>query len=415
MLAQVKQEQRERQGTADERDRGREPSRRRSSRSTRRRGSPYYSTARLWDDGVIAPVRHAHRPRPRHLGRAQRAPSRSRASASSACEGGRHETFAILLALSASTVQAGVLKVAELNTLQIRELDRSRTAVILPGGILEEHGPYLPSYADGYANERMASDLAEAIAARPGWTALVFPPIPLGVGGASEIGAQYVFPGSYTVRSSTLRAVFMDLAAELGDQGFKWVFVVHGHGSPSHNRALDEGRRVLPRHVRRADGAPVRAPGGRVVLRRRPAHVHAGAESRGRLHGPRGRGRALGRDVPAARPGARHHQGRPERHTGTSFADLMRFARQPDWPGYFGAPRLANPARGEARVQAAVRIRERFGPEGGGRLRPGRRPPPCGRDAQGPGDRQGDRRTRSPTRRPGRRGSSSGSSRARKP
>ena len=36
-------------------------------------GSPYYSTARLWDDGVIPPAGHAHRARPRHLGRAQRA------------------------------------------------------------------------------------------------------------------------------------------------------------------------------------------------------------------------------------------------------------------------------------------------------------------------------------------------------
>jgi creatinine amidohydrolase/Fe(II)-dependent formamide hydrolase-like protein len=39
-------------------------------------------------------------------------------------------------------------RVAELNTEQIRALDRARTAVILPGGILEEHGPYLPSYTD---------------------------------------------------------------------------------------------------------------------------------------------------------------------------------------------------------------------------------------------------------------------------
>ena len=32
------------------------PSRRRSSRRYEREGSPYYSTARLWDDGVIDPL-----------------------------------------------------------------------------------------------------------------------------------------------------------------------------------------------------------------------------------------------------------------------------------------------------------------------------------------------------------------------
>lgn len=32
----------------------------------------------------------------------------------------------------------------------------------------------------------------------------------------------------------------MDLADELGGQGFRWVFIVHLHGAPNHSRALDE-------------------------------------------------------------------------------------------------------------------------------------------------------------------------------
>jgi hypothetical protein len=58
--------------------------------------------------------------------------------------------------------------------------------------------------------------------------------------GANEIGYKNVFPGSYGVRASTLRTVFMDLATQLGEQGFRWVFIVHGHGSPLHNQALDQ-------------------------------------------------------------------------------------------------------------------------------------------------------------------------------
>jgi len=64
--------------------------------------------------------------------------------------------------------------------------------------------------------------------------------IPLGVSGANEIGGRYSFPGTYAVRSTTMRAVFVDLASELGDQGFRWLFVVHLHGAPMHSRALDE-------------------------------------------------------------------------------------------------------------------------------------------------------------------------------
>src|SRR6188768_4018398 len=32
----------------------------------------------------------------------------------------------------------------------------------------------------------------------------------------------------------------MDLATEFGDQGFRRLFLVHAHGGPAHNRALDD-------------------------------------------------------------------------------------------------------------------------------------------------------------------------------
>jgi creatinine amidohydrolase/Fe(II)-dependent formamide hydrolase-like protein len=112
--------------------------------------------------------------------------------------------------------------------------------VLLPGGIIEQHGPYLPAFADGYMNERMTQEIANAIVERPGWKVLIFPLIPLGAGGANEIGLKYVFDGTYAVHFATLRAVFMDLATELGEAGFRWIFVVHLHGAPNHNRALDQ-------------------------------------------------------------------------------------------------------------------------------------------------------------------------------
>ena len=78
-------------------------------------------------------------------------------------------------------LDAQVLQIRDLNTRQIRDLDRARTAIILPGGILEEYGPYLPAFTDGYLSQRMAADVAAAVAARlGGWKALVFPQILLG-------------------------------------------------------------------------------------------------------------------------------------------------------------------------------------------------------------------------------------------
>jgi creatinine amidohydrolase/Fe(II)-dependent formamide hydrolase-like protein len=146
----------------------------------------------------------------------------------------------VLLLFACSIGHAQIFHVAEMNVEQIRALDKQKTVVILPGGILEEHGPHLPSFTDGYSNEWLAQRLGEAIAASGGWSVLVFPIIPLGHGGGNEIGGKPVFPGTYSIKRSTLRAIFMDLANELGEQGFRRVFITHGHGSPYHNLVLDQ-------------------------------------------------------------------------------------------------------------------------------------------------------------------------------
>jgi len=67
------------------------------------------------------------------------------------------------LLLFAAQVFGQIYHVQEMNTEQIKALDREKTVVILHGGILEEHGPYLPSFTDGYIAERRTDDLANAI------------------------------------------------------------------------------------------------------------------------------------------------------------------------------------------------------------------------------------------------------------
>src|SRR5215510_7903020 len=118
---------------------------------------------------------------------------------------------------------ARILDVAELSTERVQSLDPAHTVVLLEGGILEEHGPYLPSFADGYQSEFIATKVADAIVARPGWTVLRFPPLPLGAMPANEIGGRFTFPGSYPVRMATISAVYMDLATGLGEAGLRYI------------------------------------------------------------------------------------------------------------------------------------------------------------------------------------------------
>ena len=159
--------------------------------------------------------------------------------------------FVVAVALSsARTASAQILDVRELKPSQIAGLDRARTVVLLTGGILEEHGPYLPSYSDGYQTEFVASKLAEAIVARPGWVVLRLPPIPLGTQPANEIGGKLLFPGQLRRSVDHASRGVLDLVTDLGEAGFRWGFILNLHGSPTHNRALDDAAQYLFRHVR---------------------------------------------------------------------------------------------------------------------------------------------------------------------
>ena len=260
-----------------------------------------------------------------------------------------------LLLSAARRAEAQIYRVAELNTEQIRALDREKTVVILPGGVLEQHGPYLPSFTDGYMNEWWTERLAEAVVARPGWAALVFPILPIGDGGANEIGGRYVFPGTYGVRLKTLRAIFMDWGMELGEQGFRWVFIVHNHGSPAHHQMLDQAgdffRDTYGGHMVNLFGL---APGGnpgdpRLESAEERAEngaidIHAGVSETSRIL--------------FLKPGLVDPAYRSARSLGADDpAELDRIARASEWPGYIGAPRLSTAAFGAAVMHARA---ERF-------------------------------------------------------
>lgn len=248
---------------------------------------------------------------------------------------------ALLLVLAGTSVPAQVVRIGDLNTRQIRDLDRARTVVFLQGGMLEEHGPYLPAFTDGILSDRLTSELARGVVTRmPGWTALVFPPVSVGASGSNEIGKQFVFPGTYAVRPSTLRAMYMDLATELGDQGFKWVMVVHVHGSPLHIGALDDAGDFFHdsyggQMVNLWGLLPVLGGWGSAMSIMTAAQKEEDGVS---LHG--------GADEHSMmlflQPSLVAGDFRGARSiTGANYEESFAASKQKDWPGYIGAPRLA--------------------------------------------------------------------------
>lgn len=232
-----------------------------------------------------------------------------------------------------------------MNTRQIQALDLTKTAVLIPGGILEEHGPYLPSGTDCYSAEAYVDSLARSIVERPGWSVVIFPQIPLGSDPANSIGQVWRFPGSYPVRMDTMRAVYMDLASALGEQGFRWIFLVLTHAAPTSHKALAQ---VSDYFHDLYGGTMVDLLGlqplsdccgvtekvlSKQELDEEGFTVHSGADETSLLY-------FLREDLLASDFKTAHSW------TAHDIPELLKVAKTPGWPGYFGAPRLATTALG---------------------------------------------------------------------
>ncbi|OVE78772.1 hypothetical protein BVY01_04515 [bacterium I07] len=248
-----------------------------------------------------------------------------------------------LFFLIVSVSHAQIHKFAELSVADIQALDRANTVVIIPGGLFEEHGPYLPVFTDGYSNEWMSQKVAEAIVEQTHRKVLMFPTIPLGAGSPEDFGGRKPFSGSYTVRPSTLRAVFMDLASAIGEDGFRWIFIIHGHGATSHNRSLLEasqyfkdtyGGSMIPLT---AYSYSIKREQSKIWIseekQENAGDIHAGANETSRilfLHP-----KLVDKEFRFAPP-----------QTAPTSDHFSILAEKKEWPGYFGSPRIASAKAG---------------------------------------------------------------------
>jgi creatinine amidohydrolase len=132
----------------------------------------------------------------------------------------------------------------EMSTPALDALDRARTVVVLTVSPLEEHGPHLPVGVDAIAARHFAEALsARLIGARPGWTALLAPTLPLG---------SFTFDavGTVSVRQRVVRDAVVDYGRSLARAGFRYILVANGHGGPGHLTALEEASAIVTRRHR---------------------------------------------------------------------------------------------------------------------------------------------------------------------
>jgi creatinine amidohydrolase/Fe(II)-dependent formamide hydrolase-like protein len=252
-----------------------------------------------------------------------------------------------------SAPKSRVYKLEELTWTQIDALDRQRTLFILPVGMIEQHGPHLPVGADTIGVTYEANGASARVSrALPDWNVVMMPAVNYGHSGANQLGDRPIHPGTYAIRQSTLRSFIADLGAQVAQNGFKWIFVMNGHGAPTHNIAINEAcdfvsetYRVTMLHLTalfRADSS-IQSSGEKIKARYFSAtdlssfgmDVHAGVgETSGIL--------AIRPDLVPL-----NYKTLPSQ-AGQSLEELRKIATAPGWQGYLSSPAKATAAHGRA-------------------------------------------------------------------
>ena len=109
------------------------------------------------------------------------------------------------------------MRIADLNWMQLEAYLENDDRIVLPVGSTEQHA-YLSLETDNILAERASVEAAEPLGIP------VLPVIAYGVTGFTA------YPGSPSLRESTLVAVLADVVDSLLGQGFGRVLVVNGHG-----------------------------------------------------------------------------------------------------------------------------------------------------------------------------------------
>lgn len=106
--------------------------------------------------------------------------------------------------------------------------------VLLPLGVIEEHGPHLCLGTDILTAHVYCLSIKEKLE-QEGYTVVIAPPFYWGICQSTS-----GFIGSFRVRKETAKALLYDILASLAEFGFHNVYGVNAHGDIEHSIAIIE-------------------------------------------------------------------------------------------------------------------------------------------------------------------------------
>ncbi len=131
---------------------------------------------------------------------------------------------------------------------EVEKAAKDGAIILMTTAVIEEHGPHMSCGIDAYGGYLMCKLTRRELESR-GVKTLIAPPFYWGINRTS-----HVFPGTFTVRPETMKAMLHDMLASLKNMGFQHVFSINAHGDGSHVRtaieAIIEAQKSLGLDVR---------------------------------------------------------------------------------------------------------------------------------------------------------------------
>jgi hypothetical protein len=122
-----------------------------------------------------------------------------------------------------------MIELAKIPFPEVKRLAESaRAIVILPIGVVEEHGAHLPLGLDSFAAEVYAASAAPHLK-EAGYEVVVAPTINYGVARAA-----IDFPGTLSLEPETLRSMVVEIGRSLARHGLNRLVILNGHRDLHH-------------------------------------------------------------------------------------------------------------------------------------------------------------------------------------
>ncbi len=120
---------------------------------------------------------------------------------------------------------------ADMKWSDIQRSADENAIVLLPMGVIEEHGPHLCLATDIYTAHIYCISIKQKLEEQ-GYAAVIAPPFYWGICQSAR-----GFIGSFNIRMETAQALLYDILASLKNFGFQRVFGVNAHGDIEHQVA----------------------------------------------------------------------------------------------------------------------------------------------------------------------------------